>query len=265
MEEKRNWWKRMISRMFTVQSICLIVTIIAAAIGWVQCRDSRYNAEIERLQKIQEDRIKYHDDLILTLGGFELKNEQEYNIAILGAIDKNDKNYLFKFGVQNGGKLDVRNILIRFNSDKPIAIMKSMRMIDSQIYKERGGEINFEYFFPQEGTEAAIIFSTNDATNGAVNKCSFTCSCSDKAVPFSVKLNLYLYDFNSLKRFEQYVSSNLNFKDKYFEYWKGDNNFVMFLKRERVSKENLSYISGTYKIAIIDGEVRLQSVVTEDI
>lgn len=259
-----NKWKDIAGKIFTVQSLSfisgIIIGIVSICIGWTQCHDSRNNTETTKQEKQEEDKSKFHEGLILKLGGFELENGHEYNVAVLGAINKKDPSYLFKFEIHNQDKLDAQNVLIKFDSDKPVNIMKIGQMTDSKIYVERGGEMRFANFYPQESTELAILFDSYGMKNGATNHCSFTCTCTHKAVPLSVKLNLHLYDFSSPEEFIKYISFHPENKASFFAPREDKTNFIILVKRE-YKQETLTYRTDTYKAVCLNGKIQLQGLV----
>lgn len=257
IEKNEAWWKSMFKKLFTIQTIVSIATILGVFIAWIAYKDNKNNTLLQIKEKKLEDKIKYHEDLVLRLGGFELKNGKKYNVAVLGAINEHNY-YMFKFEIYNGGKLDAKNVQIRFDSEKPIGILQSRNMVSNRIYDERGGEIIYDCFHPNECYESVIVFNSLNAFNEKMNNCSFTCLCDNKAIPVEVELDMVLYDIKSVEEYRMFLSSHYNQKE-YRKYWEGDNNFIVLYNSKEISSGKRKSDVLIYKIENNNGSTQIVS------
>jgi hypothetical protein len=249
--------KSILHKLFTVQTISLIIAIITAIIACVQCRDARTELEVMKREKQNDDKIKYHDDLVFRLGGFELKNQETYDIDIIRK--RNDYGYIFKLQLLNGGKISAKNIMIRFGGKKKSIIMKSMRSKDEIDYEVSGGQFMVEYLYPKEMSEFPIYFIAKSSEQGEADNCNFACFCEDKANPFIVNINMRVYNFDSIEEYSSYIYSKMGSPQKAEEYWLQDNKFV--INCTAVQNEKSTELDNTvYKVVKHADKLQLQSL-----
>lgn len=253
--------KSILHKLFTVQTISLIIAIITAIIACIQCRDARTEVEVMKREKQNEDKIKYHDDLVFCLGGFELKNHETYDIDIIRK--RNDYGYVFKLQLLNGGKISAKNIMIRFGGKKKSFIMKSMRTKDEVDYEESGGQFMVEFLYPKEMYEYPIYFMPKSSEQGEADNCKFVCFCEDKANPFIVYINMRVYNFDNIEEYSSYIYSKMGSPQKAEEYWLQDNKFVCHctaIQNEKSTELN----STVYKVIKNADKMLLQSLSDRD-
>ncbi|MBM6856513.1 hypothetical protein [Caecibacteroides pullorum] len=256
---KYAWLKNILRKIFTIQTIGLIVAIIATIISYVQYRNEKMQVEALKLEKLNDDKIKYHDDLVLRLGGYELKNNETYDIDVI--YSNKDAGYALTLQLYNGGKLNANNILIRFDGKRKSYIMKGYRSKNEfDFEKSGGGEFMVEYLYPQEVATYGIIYFPNNVSQGDEDNCRFVCSCDDKANPYVVYLNMRLFQFDSIEEYISYINLKSGSKEIAERYWLDENKFLLHCV-SKLGEDKTVQLDGTvYKIIKNNGILQLQSI-----
>ncbi|MFS2674741.1 hypothetical protein [Parabacteroides distasonis] len=253
----RIW--RLLKKLFTVQTIALIIAIVTAIIALIQLQDTKKSLEYAKMEKYNDDNIKYHENLILTLGGFHLKNREEYNIDIVRPYDAEIGMYVLGLGIYNGGKLNAKNIHIQHKGNINYLTFKSLRS-KNILSQKTGGEFDVEYIYPKEQTEFSIMYMSTNPRQGLLNQSIFTCICEDKANPYKVKLNMFTYNCNSIEEYISYMQAKYENIEELEKHWINDNFFLVHSYHERDKNEQMIHKYETYKVIKQDGEIMLQSM-----
>jgi hypothetical protein len=256
---KYAWLKNILRKIFTIQTIGLIVAIIATIISYVQYRNEKMQVEALKLEKLNDDKIKYHDDLVLRLGGYELKNNETYDIDVI--YSNKDAGYALTLQLYNGGKLNANNILIRFDGKRKSYIMKGYRSKNEfDFEKSGGGEFMVEYLYPQEVATYGIIYFPNNVSQGDEDNCRFVCSCDDKANPYVVYLNMRLFQFDSIEEYISYINLKSGAKEIAERYWLDENKFLLHCVSKQGENKTVQLDGTVYKIIKNNGNLQLQSI-----
>ena len=263
--QSSNWFKRTLKRIFTVQTLSLVVACISTTIAWVQCQDSKNSLRLLEYEKLTENRIRFHDDLILRLGGYKLQNGETYNVDIIRNPPSGCGPFTFKIELMNDGKLDAKNIRVIFSGKFENAIYKFKRFNESFSNKEGGGEVQIDYLHPKELCEVAICYIVPDTIQGLKDNSRFICSCEDKANPFVVYFNMNIFNFDNINEYKTYLSSKYGTKDKYEQHWVGDNNFIVHCNTKLVGINEFRDELMIYKVVRENGVLRLQYTSNKDI
>ena len=215
--------------------------------------------EALKLEKLNDDKIKYHDDLVLRLGGYELKNNETYDIDVI--YSNKDAGYALTLQLYNGGKLNANNILIRFDGKRKSYIMKGYRSKNEfDFEKSGGGEFMVEYLYPQEVATYGIIYFPNNVSQGDEDNCRFVCSCDDKANPYIVYLNMRLFQFDSIEEYISYINLKSGSKEIAERYWLDENKFLLHCVSKQGENKTVQLDGTVYKIIKNNGNLQLQSI-----